>query len=109
MRPLPEKRTKTRRSNQSPSNLRPPGPRAKARSSAPARFILLLYDIMGALDSRRESSYSNRPVANQTLRQMENPIPGDQPVQRLKAEDIIEGRVLPRIQFFARAGTPELE
>jgi len=40
--PLPEKRTKTKRLNPSPTNLRPPGPRAKARSSAPARITLLL-------------------------------------------------------------------
>jgi len=37
---LPERRTKIRRANPSPSNVRPPGPRAKARSSAPGLFYL---------------------------------------------------------------------
>jgi len=36
--PMLEKRIKTRRANPNPTNLGPPGPRAKAGSSGPARF-----------------------------------------------------------------------
>src|SRR5258707_732060 len=66
---------------------------------------------MGGLDFRRESAILAGPVAKTKHSRMENPIPADQPVQRLKAKDIIEGGVLPltKVQFFGRAGTRELE
>jgi Fe-S oxidoreductase len=42
--PLPEKRTKTKRPNPSPTNLRPQNRRAEWLASGSARFTLLLYD-----------------------------------------------------------------